>query len=792
MFRPRALTMATCVAATALCGTAGGAEHPFILWTKNDAAELRKKIQTQPWARAAYDSLVKQPHADQRSLSHLLRYLVRGDTAGVEAEKKELMTTVRSPVPRGAAQWINVLRYDVLYDRLSADERRTVERCFREYIENHVFKRAVFDKSVFNNSRNYARYDAKKYTRSNWLPNIIWPWKVSANLMAVALRDEKLIRRTWSAYGSWKWYFDEYLCDIGFYSEEFSKMGATPGAMILYCLGLERLGLNDLGFGYQGAGGAAMRGHIASLLHLGYPRVDIASTRPHYPMVTMGDLRHSGSSQHLNLPGYAFQHSLVMGYTRGGAGGNERWVRHGAWGGPQRGNSPQWDRGKTPKMQIPLWFEFAHKRWPKMGFDYFLAQMRPPGKPRYYPSLWFGLDATDPSAVKPPAAPSAVWSQRGLVMLRADESGAYWESPAPAVCMRLASSYAHRVNDSFALLGFYAFNRPIYLNRQSIPAYAQGYSRSIQSHCGVTVDAREPAVTSETTVRQSFSPEVKFVAAHSTKVYPQVDLTRALMLTREYLLDVTAVSSQQPRRYHWLVHALGRAGGGDPWQKADRIDGLLPDFKAVRKRAVGEKPWSVTVHQDCPAKDPAKTALDASWYAKGIGVRMSMLGQPDTTAWLADTPQMAPRPRKPPPPPDEIGGTTIVAQRTAKRTVFGALHVPFESRRVPVSQFRRIAETNDALAVAVVVGRPGTGIDDRLLLRFGKKADEPVTLAANGESFTFANYAYIRVGRDRVRVRGDLKAMKLRVAGRTKLLINGKPRNADHAGSFLTYDTRKH
>ena len=42
--------------------------------------------------------------------------------------------------------------------------------------------------------------------------------------MAALLMDEKLIRNVWSAYGSWKWYFDEYLCDIGFYSEKFSKM----------------------------------------------------------------------------------------------------------------------------------------------------------------------------------------------------------------------------------------------------------------------------------------------------------------------------------------------------------------------------------------------------------------------------------------------------------------------------------------------------------------------------------------------------------------------------------------
>ena len=201
--------------------------------------------------------------------------------------------------------------------------------------------RRRFKPEIFNDSANYSRYDARKYTRTNWLPNIIWPRKVSANLLAVALRDEKLIRETWGRYGSWKWYFDEYLCDTGFYSEEFSKMGATPGAMLLYCRGLERLGLDELGYGYTGRGGATLDGHVESLLHLGYPRVDVGSDRPHYPMVTLGDLRQFGSSQDGRFAGEAFQHALVRGYLPDGSGGNVVWKRRGAWATPcsRRGSS---------------------------------------------------------------------------------------------------------------------------------------------------------------------------------------------------------------------------------------------------------------------------------------------------------------------------------------------------------------------------------------------------------------------------------------------------------------------
>ncbi|GAG49208.1 unnamed protein product, partial [marine sediment metagenome] len=147
---------------------------------------------------------------------------------------------------------------------------------------------------------------------------------------------------------------------------------------------------------------------------------------------------------------------------------------------------------KTDKMQPRLWFEFAHAKWPESGFDYFLAQMRRPHEDVYNPTLFFGLDPIDPAEAAPPPAPSGVWPERGFVMLRADESRAYWESPAPAVAMRLATPYAHSVNDSFVLAGYYALNRPIYINRHAGHGYASGWTRSVQSHCGVSVDGAEP------------------------------------------------------------------------------------------------------------------------------------------------------------------------------------------------------------------------------------------------------------------------------------------------------------
>jgi len=771
-------------------------ERPFILWNKNDIAAVRERIETEAWAKKAYERLVNEPERYERSFSDLLRYIVTADNEIAEGQIKALMRTANSPVPRGAAQYINVIRYDMFYDSLTPEQRREVERFFREYIDNHIFKRVIFEADIFNNSANYARYDAREYTRTNWLPNIIWPWKVSANLMAAALQDEQLIRKVWSAYGSWKWYFDEYLCDIGFYSEEFSKMGSTPGAMILYCRALERLGLNELGYGYKGKNGATMRGHIRSLIHLGYPRIEIGSNRPQYPMLTIGDLRQSGSSQSWNLPSAAFQHSLVMGYTPGGIGGNDRWKAHGAWGGTMRGKLPQWDgyTGFTPKMQIPLWFEVGHARWPQIGFDYFLAQMRAPDEDRYYPSLFFGLDPVDPDKVEAPPAPSAVWLQRGLVVLRAEQSPAYWESPAPAVTMRLATNYAHNVLDCFALTGFYAFNRPIYLNRQVTPGYAQDWSRSIQSHCGVTVDGAEPKFTDATTIRQAFAGPVRFVAARSDQVYPDVDLSRALLLTHDYLLDVTHLVGPRQRQYCWFLHALGQVVAEQPkrWEDSE-LPGTLYPLQEVRARKVGEGPWSVTALQSCALADASMAELPKQWYDRKIGVRLSMLGEKGTTAYTARTPLIVTKfrdekgDRQYKEVPSEVGGVTIVAARNAFATTFVVLHEPFEGGRHQILDFRPIEQTDSAAAVAVV-GRPGSGINDRLMLRLADHFEKPLTVAGGRESFTFANWAYLHIGDETMEVWGDLRAMKIPTKAQPRLLVNGKERNTSSADGYLSYN----
>ncbi len=782
-------TLAAASAGPARAGQFRAVEHPFMLWDKKDIAALRRRVGTEPWAKAALERLGRDRKGRARAAEELIRFVATGDEKLAAEQKARLLRVLKSPVPRGGAQWLTALRYDLLYDSLSADERAAFEEMARIYIQNAVFENAVFNPKIFNDSAHYSRYDARKYTRTNWLPNIIFPRKVSANLLAAALRDEELIRRTWAHYGSWKWYFDEYLCDSGFYSEELSKMGATPGAMLVYCIAVERLGLGELGFGYKGRQGATMRGHIESVIHLGYPRIDVCSDRPQYPMVTMGDLRQTGSSQAVNLPSPAFQHSIVGGYTPDGSGGNLRWRAHGAWGGEVRGRQPQWDGygGFTPKMQVPLWFELGAVRWPQSGFAYFLAQMRPPGQDAYIPSLLFGLEPVEAAKVEPPPAPSAVWPQRGILMLRAEESPAYWQSPAPAVAMRAASNYAHNVRDAFALLGYYALNRPIYLNRQAWPGYATGWSRSIQSHCGITVDGKEPNFTDATTVRHAFAKDVKFAAATSKEVFEGVELTRSLFLTREYLLDVTRPAAAEKHDYTWIVHTLGALREDKhPW-KPGGLPARLHPLKDVRSfQPPGD--WSVTAEQVCTLEDPSQAKLPRSWYDRKVGVRVRMLGSPGTRVCAARTPEplVSVRDKKGKRTverPSEVGGLTLLVHRRAGSTTFAAVHEPFENAASRLTAVRFRGSSSGGIWVEA----RGGGYTDHLLLSFAAEPARPCTFRGGGEAISFIDFAYIRVTAEQVAVTTRaLKDLRLRVgSARPKLLVNGRPVRARLDGPLM-------
>jgi hypothetical protein len=722
---------------------AGDDGHPFLLWTPEEAAQLRKTIETRPWAQRAYAELPPVDGRGSSAFANLLRYTVMGDEAAGQHEKKLLLAGKGSPVAQA-------LRYDCLYDVLTPAERQRVEKRFRSAVRGAM---GTLRKQTWMN-------------RYNILPNLTYFWIWDHHMLPLAMRDKELAREFFEAPMSLKWYIDEYLSDSGFYNEEFSKMFVRSGAQLLWCRGCDRLGIPEIGWDYVGTGGATWRGHVESIVRIGFPRVDLGTQRCHYPRMTMGDARGSRG-----IPAYGFQHHLAAGRLTT----NEPKL-HDVGGD---GHLPQW-----------AWFEIAHDKYPDAGFDYFLAQLRGLEQERYIPTLYFGLKPIDPAQARPPEAPSGVYPERGLVMLRAEQGPDYWESPAPAVGMRLATPYAHHVQDCFSLLGFYAYNRPIFVNHAHATNYTgvdPAYSNSSRSHSTVMVDFAEPKTIGEVPTRHEFGRLVQFAAARGHGIYDGVTQTRALMLTREYLLDAFRLTSDRPRHYQWLVQTFGHACPDHPrdWTPTRDLVGTL--FDVARERSMEtDDTWAVTAVQSSGGANRRFSGFGDRWFEQRIGVRTTMLGEEGTTAYHAWAPVVSDSPGhwtgrdRFAYGEDEPAGVTIAAVRKKPTTTFVAVHEPLRGSR-RIASISRVAQDEGAFVIRVDVparedaAGQTVAFTDYLMLRFGEGAAAPVTMAGRGSRFTFSGHGCVRVTDGRVDVAGEVRELCVPVAGEADLFVDARP-----------------
>ncbi len=501
------------------------------------------------------------------------------------------------------------------------------------------------------------------------------------------------------------------------------------------------------------------------------PAVDLGTTRPHIPRLTMGDAKGARG-----MPAYGFQHHLAPGWLVDRPAGRVS-EYHG-------GHLPQW-----------VWFEIAHKKWPDAGFGYILAARRAPDERRYHPTLYFGLDPVDPERVAAPPGVSGVYPERGLVVLRAEEGPDYWTSAAPAVGMRLATPYAHHIQDCFCLTGFYAHNRPIFVNRQMSTNYSgvdPSYSNSLRSHSGVMVDFADPKTVGVVPTRHHFGAGAKFASGRGSGIFDGVDQTRALVLTRDYLLDASHLVSDRPRHYEWFVQAMGHACPGEPdaWTPSQDLAGSLFDVRRERSLETDET-WSVTSVQTSGGAHRAYSGFGPRWFERRVGVRTEMLGEPGTTAYHAWAPVVADasgrwwsRDRFAY-GEDEPAAVLVAAIRKAPATMFVALHEPFDGKR-RLRGMREVARTDDAVAVCIEAA--GGAWRDYVLLRFGDKQDEPVTLGPPTERFTFTGYAWCRVGQNGVQAEGDLGVCQVFLGDAPgNLTLDGAAKAAAVREGYLVY-----
>jgi hypothetical protein len=387
-------------------------------------------------------------------------------------------------------------------------------------------------------------------------------------------------------------------------------------------------------------------------------------------------------------------------------------------------------------------------------------------------------------------------------MLRADESPAFWESPKPAVELQFGMYYVHYVHDCFAILQFVAHNRYLYNKMGTLQiGYAGGdpWRDHVRGQgSGVVVDGLKPRYVDDgeegcknQRIRHRFAPPMKYVAVGASNIYPEVEQERALVLTDDYLLDVFFLSSPRPRVYDWHVMSPAIVVGGDkePWKplsayaggKVANLQLAKPHLSNISAIDAADQPWKATLALVGSAQQAAA--------ADTVGVNVLMLGGEPTAVVYGRPPGVdGIAARKPATGPAGAPAVKLLATRTGPATVFPALHEPYRgpAGTTKIQQFSRVAQSSMGIAVAVV-GTRGSGINDRIIIRNGPKAEQYAKFASDEESFTVADQAFVRISDQQVEVWGDLSAMKIKVSGKPKFIVNGKTIVPKLAGGMLEY-----
>ena len=472
----------------------------------------------------------------------------------------------------------------------------------------------------------------------------------------------------------------------------------------------------------------------------------------------------------------------------------------------------------------------------------------------------------NPDEVSPPPAPCSVWPTAGMAMFRADESPDYWMGRTLGMQVMGGERRRSAPGDSFSIR-LHGAGRLLYPDW--IMTYYEvytdvGWERSGTRRSSVMIDGRETSIH-RTFWRHAFSPDVKYLSLRGSR-YGHDRSERAFMMTKEYLLDVFDIvvgDDLSPDLYYY--RGAGNRKQYRGWSRAGLWDenGKLPDshtfdyilhgigrqfpshwwrfdssseFTAEnwpnrwltheKKAALGAEPFHVDWVQRSGGLERRLGVykdLGEEWFKDKVGVRMHMLGSPDTVVYTLQAPmgdgghhteRELPRPPTHVVNPDEHPEMTIktlVVRRRGKAAQFVAVHEPYRDRPAisRVEYLHRPAADEAVRAVGVKVAGPD--YVDRLYVTLGlpgytmadgvqgervaPAAEAPrVTVTSDGdpsENVRFAGQAYLRQKGRVLTVRGDVKAFCVRAPAVKTILLNGTKVAVRRAGEYLLFGDAK-
>jgi hypothetical protein len=424
-------------------------------------------------------------------------------------------------------------------------------------------------------------------------------------------------------------------------------------------------------------------------------------------------------------------------------------------------------------MHEPLIAAYNTSRDPRYGT--FVSMI-----PGYTPNL---IDHPPlPAKIQLPPAPSKVWPTYGLAMLRSDESPNYWTSgKAIAVFQIMSKGYGHDHRDKFSI-SLHGAGRLFYPNYNALQYEnpSVGWTRNSVSHNTLIVDEGETRDAELTALHHEFSPEAKFLASSASGVFEGVDQTRALLLTKEYLLDVVHATSAVPHIYDYVLHSFGRA-------EPEKPDAFAPTNALVKRYWLVEHQKAITTNDpwmlDFAIEEKAgdrKGDYGKEWYEHKAKLRLRMAGEPQTLlvhgVWGDELARLVSEQQKGA-KLDRL--STVVARRTGRDALFVASHEPYSGADQP--QLARVVVLNRTKDAAVIRVDASDFIDYAAIAFGPQSQDAEQTVLVPGDRpyfFAFKNYGYARIRKDgSVTLRGGWTGLSLPEANGA-VTLNGEPARA--------------
>ncbi len=638
-------------------------QHPNLLVNAGELEQLRVKFKSEPW-RARLLEDVKKDADGGNPVAAAVVYAMTGDRACGATVRRHLLQQAKDFVPgRPGAQYPwgpeagSAIAFDLAAPLLSSAEAEAVT-CFLRQL-------AV---------------DAIKYHEGQPLtPNMSFVCHWRTGLIGYAIGDPQIIEWAvndpgppWGGkrpgrWGGFKQRIEQALTDGAFWDEATIYGNFSILGMMYLAEAARHHDGSDL-YNYTSPNGGSLRKAIAGLVSLAYPIERTGVGRGSVRMATWGDGSTSPPNRVNNESGDAYFVNKPNIF-------------------PERQNL-------YPVLEI------AYHAWKDPRYAYLLAL-----NPRRDERLgWFEylpvsllLGETLPPQTRPAAMPSAVYPQTGIAVLRSDESPGYWTSAGLVAVEQLGRNYGHDHRDKFELM-FWGRGRLLYpdWNAQQYEPMEFGWTRNAWAHSTLVVDEANPKGGSSSK-RHDFNADAKFLAVASREIYADVAQTRALLLTGDYLLDLFWADSPRERTYDWFVHALGRLGLPPPHGFQPSRDLLRPYHWVDRERKwETSRTWSADFVQLTGGVLRGMGQYGDEWFNAKVGVRMTMLGEPGTAAYVGEGPF------NPVPNLREYGnpeGTLplAMARRKARSTCFTALHEPFDKR--PALVLRRVDQQPAAIGV---------------------------------------------------------------------------------------------